>query len=133
MNHALFVCAGRLRRCVPANVEMGRLSDDGFLLLMRNPPSAQSLIRLAREVANRLARPVALGTSLEPAHLDSASTQWVADVGVGVLQAPPEVRPASAVAMGRAMSRTAWSYTSRLAWYDHAADQIAELPPAQPA
>jgi hypothetical protein len=49
---------------------------------------------------------------------------------VGVLQAPPKVRPSSAVAMGRAMSRTAWSYASRVAWFDHEAEQIAELPAA---
>lgn len=133
VNHALFVCATRLRRCVPANVEMGRLSHDGFLLLMRNPPTPQVLIRLAHEVAARLARPVVLGTSLEPSKLDEARTQWVADVGIGVLQAPPQARPAQAVAMGRAMSRTAWSYASRVAWYDHAAEQIAELPAHQPA
>lgn len=133
VNHALFVCASRLRRCVPAHVEMGRLSDDGFLLLMRNPPESQALIRLARQVAVRLARPVVLGTSLEPAQLDAARTQWVADVGVGVLQAPAEARPASSVAMARAMSRTAWSYASRVAWYDHAAEQIAELPAIEPA
>jgi hypothetical protein len=30
--------------------------------------------------------------------------------------------------MARAMSRTAWSYGSRVAWYDRAAEQIAELP-----
>lgn len=129
VNHALFVCASRLRRCVPANVEMGRLSEDGFLLLMRNPSQSQVLVRLAGEVARRLARPVVLGTHPDPAHLDTARTQWVADVGVGVLQAPPEVRPVSAVAMGRALSRTAWSYASRVAWYDRAAEQIAELRP----
>lgn len=133
VNHGLFVCATRLRRCVPANIEMGRLSDDGFLLLMRNPPASQALIRLARQVALRLARPVVLGTSLEPSQLDAARTQWVAEVGVGVLLAPPQVRPAQAVAMARAMSRTAWSYASRVAWYDHAAEQIAELPADEPA
>jgi GGDEF domain-containing protein len=133
VNHALFVCATRLRRCVPADVKMGRLSDDGFLLLIRNPPASQALIRLARQVALRLVRPVVLGTSLEPSQLDAARTQWVADVGIGVLQAPPQVRPAQAVAMGRAMSRTAWSYASRVAWYDHAAGQIAELPADEPA
>src|SRR5665647_591056 len=36
LNHALFVCASRLRRCVPADIEMGRLFDDGFLLISRN-------------------------------------------------------------------------------------------------
>ena len=36
LNHALFVCASRLRRCVPADIEMGRLFDDGFLLISRS-------------------------------------------------------------------------------------------------
>jgi len=127
-NHALFVCASRLRRAVPVTVEMGRLSEDGFLLLIRNASDSQALVHLARVVAERLARPVALSTGRHPAELEAGETQWVADVGVGVLQAPPQVRPASAVAMGRAMSRTAWSYPSRLAWFDHQAEQIAELP-----
>jgi hypothetical protein len=30
VNHALFICASRLRRCVPADMKMGRLFDDGF-------------------------------------------------------------------------------------------------------
>ena len=30
VNHALFVCASRLRRCVPADVEMGRLARRRF-------------------------------------------------------------------------------------------------------
>lgn len=128
VNHALFVCASRLRRCVPATMEMGRLADDGFLLLMRNCADAQTLIQLARQVAARLARPVLLRTSQDPSTLDDESLQWVADVGVGMLQALPQVRPASAVGMARAMSRTAWSYSSRVAWFDHAAEQIAQLP-----
>ena len=128
VNHALFVCAARLRRCVPLAVEMGRLSDDGFLLLLRNPSHPQALVHLARNVAARLARPVLLGTSQEAGELEDGGTQWVAGVGVGVLQAQPKVRPAGAVGMARAMSRTAWSYASRIAWYDHDAGQIAELP-----
>ena len=132
VNHALFVCASRLRRCVPVNVAMGRLSDDGFLLLMRNPGHQGALEQLARQVAARLTRPVGLGTSREPGHLDTEGLQWVADLGVGVLQAQPQVRPASAISLTRAMSRTAWSYASRIAWFDQAAGQIAELP-AQPA
>ncbi|WP_298934200.1 diguanylate cyclase [uncultured Ramlibacter sp.] len=131
-NHALFVCASRLRRMVPLSVEMGRLAEDGFLLLIRNASDSQALVQLARQVAQRLGRPVALSTGSHPAALEAGETQWVADVGVGVLQAPPQVRPASAVAMGRAMSRTAWSYSSRLAWFDHQAEQIAELPAAHP-
>lgn len=127
VNHALFLCASRLRRSMPTNVEMGRLADDGFLLLMRNSADPKVLGALARQVAARLSRPVMLGTSPDPEHLQAANTQWTADVGVGVLQALPEVRPAAAVGMARAMSRTAWSYASRVAWFDPVAEQISEL------
>ena len=51
VNHALFVCASRLRRCVPADVEMGRLGDDGFLLVARNATDLQRLVQLGRLVA----------------------------------------------------------------------------------
>jgi GGDEF domain-containing protein len=128
VNHALFVCASRLRRCVPVQVEMGRLSEDGFLLLMRDGADAQGLVRLARVVAERLGRPVVLATGEAQDGLDGDPLQWVAHLGVGLLQALPHVRPAQAVGLARAMSRTAWSYTSRIAWFDHADDQIAELP-----
>lgn len=36
VNHALFVCAGRLRRTVPLRFEIGRLATDGFVVLQRN-------------------------------------------------------------------------------------------------
>ena len=133
VNHALFLCASRLRRCVPPEVEMGRLGQDGFLLVMRHPRGAKALIQLAQQVADRLTRPVEVGTTHELRTLEARRTQWVADVGIGVLQAPPELRPSSAVAMGRAMSRTAWSYVSRIAWFDPEADRIAELPAAAAA
>jgi GGDEF domain-containing protein len=127
-NHALYLCASRLRRSVPAGVEMGRLGEDGFLLLMRDAHDINSVVQLARRVRERLARPVELGTSRAPADLDASRTVWTAEVGVGVLVTSTLVRPSQAVATARAMARTAWSYPSRLAWYDAAADQIAELP-----
>jgi GGDEF domain-containing protein/drug/metabolite transporter (DMT)-like permease len=126
-NHALFVCAGRLRRCVPQTVEMGRLSDDGFLLLVRNPADLPALGQLARQVRNKLVRPVSLSTSREPARLEAGGTAWIADVGLGVLATSTSVRPSQAVTTARAMARTAWSYPSRLAIYDATAGQIAEL------
>lgn len=130
VNHALFVTAARLRRSVSGGVDMGRLGDDGFLLLLRNMRNPERLIRLARAVVARLQRPVALSTSRDPAALESGQTYWEADVGVGVLAAAhPNIRAASAVSMARAMSRSAWAYPSRIAWYDQAAGQIAELPP----
>jgi GGDEF domain-containing protein len=132
-NHALFICAGRLRRCVPQNVEMGRLGDDGFLLLVRNVQDMQRLTRLARQIRERLARPVALSTSRDVAGLETARTAWVAEAGIGVLCTTTDVRPSQAIATARAMARTAWSYGSRLAFYDQHIGQIAELPLVEPA
>lgn len=134
VNHALFVCAGRLRRTVPADVEMGRLADDGFLLLMHSTGDNLRLVQLARAVATRLTRPVELSTHSDPARLESGQTPWVADIGVGLLAASSaHIRAASAVAMARAMSRTAWSYASRIAWFDQSLGQIAELPASDAA
>jgi GGDEF domain-containing protein len=127
-NHALFVCAGRLRRCVPQNVEMGRLGEDGFLLLVPNAPDVERLAILARVVRERLSRPVKLSTRRDPAGLEAADTSWVAEVGIGVLNTNTQVRPSQAVSTARAMAQTAWSYGSRLAFFDLEAGQIAELP-----
>ena len=86
------------------------------------------MVQLARQVRERLSRPVSLSTSRDPAGLEAASTSWVAEVGVGVLGTSTHVRPSQAVSTARAMARTAWTYPSRLAFYDQKAGQIAELP-----
>ena len=127
-NHALFVCAGRLRRSVPDNVEMGRLGDDGFLLLVRSPADLASLAQLARGIRERLARPLSLSTTREPADLEGSHTTWAAELGIGVLATSTSVRPSQAVSTARAMARTAWSFESRLAFYDEAGGRIAEMP-----
>ena len=132
LNHALFVCASRLRRCVPADVEMGRLGDDGFLLLVRSSAETQRLVNLGRLLAERLSRPVKLSTSAAPADLEEGQAHWAAQVGVGILATTAQVRPSAAVTMARAMSRTAWSYATRVAWHDQAAGRIAELPATDP-
>ena len=127
-NHALFVCASRLRRCVPADVEMGRLGDDGFLLLARDSRDPARLVALARQVTQQLSRPVSLNTS-DPTAPAASRASWVAEVGVGVLAATtPATRPANAVEMARSMSRTAWTFGSRIAWFDRDKREIAELP-----
>jgi GGDEF domain-containing protein len=126
-NHALFICASRLRRTVPQNVEMGRLSEDGFLLLVPNAPDMQRVAQLAQQIRNRLARPVALSVSRDPAGLEAARTAWEAEIGIGVLVTNTQVRPAQAISTARAMARTAWTYGSRLAFFDQDAGQIAEL------
>lgn len=127
-NHALFMCASRLRRTVTPDVEMGRLSEDGFLLLMRDPGDGANLISLAQRIAERLSKPVELGTSQDLAELEARRTQWKAQIGVGLLVAGQQLRPAEAVARARAMSRTAWTYASRIGWHDNDSGQIAELP-----
>lgn len=126
-NHALFVCAGRLRRCVPQTVEMGRLGDDGFLLLVRTTSEMKELRALALNIRDRLVRPVSLSTSSAPGRLEAGGTAWVAELGIGVLATSTGVRPSQAVTTARAMARTAWTYPSRLAFYDAQAGQIAEL------
>jgi GGDEF domain-containing protein len=126
-NHALFVCAGRLRRCVPQTVEMGRLGDDGFLLLVRTTSDMKELRAMARHIRDRLVRPVSLSTSSAPGRLEAGGTAWVAELGIGVLATSTGVRPSQAVTTARAMARTAWTYPSRLAFYDAQAGQIAEL------
>ncbi len=129
VNHALFICAGRLRRGVPADVEMGRLGDDGFLLLARNSQDPVRLVEIARQVARRLGGPVSLSTTSDPSAPEAGRATWAAEVGVGVLAAAtPQMRPAAAVNMARAMSRSAWSFGSRIAWFDRDKREIAELP-----
>lgn len=129
VNHALFVCAGRLRRTVPAHVEMGRLGEDGFLLLMRNCHHTGDLIHLARRVQAVLTRTVALNTTLETGAAGSQQTRWVAEVGLGVLRvSKSDARASSAVGLGRGMSRAALGYPSRIAWYDETSGEIVDMP-----
>ena len=128
MNHALFVCAGRLRRTVPAHVEMGRLADDGFLLLVKDCDRKAPLILLAREVQAILSKTMALSMSQEGGS-GRQENLWAAEVGAGVLKVSrTDARAATAVAIGRGMSRTAWTYPSRVTWYDDKKGEIIGVP-----
>ena len=93
----------------------------------------QRLLQLGRLVADRLSRPVVLSESAAPADLEVGRAEWSAQVGVGVLATTAQVRPSAAVAMSRAMSRTAWTYSTRVAWHDQASGQFAEVPDGEPA
>jgi GGDEF domain-containing protein len=129
VNHALFVCAGRLRRAVPRDVELGRFGEDGFVLLMHDCRDSGRLIKLAHRVAARLSKSVALNTSLDAARRESEQTRWKADIGVGVVMVSGLQGTVSAtLATARAMSRTALSYGSRVAWHDHGTGEAVELP-----
>ena len=94
--------------------EMGRLGEDGFLLLVRSAADIARLEALARQIRERLARPVVLGTSPDLAGLDAASMTWVAELGVGVLATSTQVRASQAVSTARAMARTAWPVSAEI-------------------
>jgi GGDEF domain-containing protein len=130
LNHALFVSASRLRRCVPADMEIGRLFEDGFLLVSRNARDLDGLVKLGRELAKRLSKPVMLRTGAGEEAQGHA--EWAAQVGVGLLATNAQAKPAAAVAKVRDMSRTAWSFASRVAWHDRGLDMITELPALEP-
>lgn len=128
LNHALFVCASRLRRCAPGDMEIGRLFDDGFLLVSRDARELERLVKLGRLVARRLSQPLNLAISDGGPQAQERRTEWVAQIGVGLMAAAVHAQPAAMIAKVRDMSRTAWSFGSRVAWHDQASDMIAELP-----
>ena len=127
LNHALFVCASRLRRCAPPDMEIGRLFEDGFLLVSRDARDFDRLVHVGRLVARRLLRPITL-TSEQEGSPAPRRNDWVAQVGIGLLATTARSQPSEVIAKVRDMSRTAWSFGSRIAWLDQASDMIAELP-----
>lgn len=128
LNHALFICAGRLRRCVPAGMDMGRLFDDGFLLVSRNARDLEGFYRLGHLLAKRLSRPLNLATVADGDPGLQEASPWVAQVGVGVLATIAQANPAAVVGKVRDMSRTAWTFPNRVAWHDQSSGRITEVP-----
>lgn len=129
VNHALFVCAGRLRRTVPLRFEMGRLSADGFVILLRNCNDSGQLIQLAHRVVAHLSKSVVLNTNLDAARRENEQTRWEADIGIGVLLvSDPAAKASTTLATCRGMSRTAMTYRSRVAWFDQGSGEMVEMP-----
>ena len=108
---------------------MGRLADDSFLLLVRGSAASQTLLELALAVQCCLSQSVVLHTSPEAMSTARHQTRWVAEIGVGVQRVwRVGARAANAVAMARGISRTAWSFPSRVAWYDDDCGEIVGVP-----
>lgn len=129
VNSALFLTAVRLKRALPANVDVGRLGPDGFLLIMRNCSDSGRLIMLAHDLNRRLHKSVKLTIDPDIEQLETASTVWQAQIGIGALIViDPGTSSKDAITMGHNMSRTAVSYASRIAWFDHSSGEIVELP-----
>ncbi|MBW8722999.1 MAG: GGDEF domain-containing protein, partial [Polaromonas sp.] len=83
----------------------------------------------AHRVRAALSRSVALNTGLDEGTAAHHQTPWVADVGLGVLRvSKTDARAASAVGMGRGMSRAALGYASRVAWFDESSGEIVDMP-----
>ena len=129
VNSALFVCAGRLRRAATGLVEMGRLGDDGFLLIMTNCGDSERLKKMVQTLEPRLRKSVTLNTSTKVPWSNAGKTHWVAEIGIGVMiVSSPTARESSAIAMAKGLSRTAMSYSSRIAWFEQSSAGIVELP-----
>jgi hypothetical protein len=112
---------------------MARLFDDGFLLVARDAGDRRRLVHLSRVVARRLSQPVSLSTSATATDLEAGQAAWTPQVGVGLLVAPSHANPSVVVSKVSDMSRTAWSYASRVAWFDEASGRVFELAPADAA
>ena len=135
VNYVLFVSAGRLRRTVPAHwqVQVGRLGPDGFLLMLRNAQDSGVLLELARVLQAHLSKQIVMKMPAQAGSLQTAlptvPLSWGAEMGVGVLRvSSPDARAATAVALARGVSRTAWTCPSRVAWYDEKSGEIVGMP-----
>ena len=135
VNYVLFVTAGRLRRTVPAHwqVQVGRLGADGFLLMLRNAQDSGVLLELARVLQAHLSKLIVMKMPAQAGSVQTAQPaaplSWGAELGVGVLRvSSPDARAATAVALARGVSRTAWTCPSRVAWYDEKSGEIVGMP-----
>lgn len=112
-NHALFVTAGRLRRCAPLGAELGRLGEDGFLVLLRSDDT-ELLKHVAAKVRRTLAALIQVGTDVDSPDAAAVPSDWAADVGIGITLCKEPGMAGSAVATARAASRAALAFGSRI-------------------
>jgi hypothetical protein len=124
-NHALFICAAGCAAVCRRTRRWAAWARTASCCWCPTRPTSPRLEQLARQIRDRLCRPVSLSTSRDPAGLEAAGTAWVADVGIGVLGTNTQVRPSQAVRRRAPMARTAWSYPSRMAFFD---EQAARSP-----
>lgn len=114
-NHALYVCAGRLRRCTPIGAQLGRLGDDGFLVLVRTD-DPELLKHMAGKVRRALTQPIQVGEDLDHDVAGALPADWVADVGIGMAMRDEPDGAAGAVATARSLSRAALAMAGRIAF-----------------
>ncbi len=128
VNTALYLTAVRLKRAIPRGMNIGRLGSDSFLLIMQNCSDSGRLISLAQDLSQRIHKSVKLTTTTDAEQLETAHTVWQAQAGIGVLHVKdPAFTSVSAISLGRKAARTAMSYGSRVAWFDHSSGEAVEL------
>lgn len=132
-NHALYVAAGRLRRGAPMGAQLGRLGEDGFLILMRTDDAAL-LKHVAAKLRRILGRPIHVGLDLDPGDTHAVPSAWVAEVGIGITLRQEPDAAGSAVVTARAMSRAALAAPGRIVYSEGrdgpCVEVAAELEPA---
>jgi GGDEF domain-containing protein len=118
-NHALYVCAERLRRSAPMGAQLGRLGDDGFLVLLRTQ-DPELLRHVAQKIRRTLTQPIHVGADPGSPEAPAVPTEWVADAGIGMTLRQDSGTAGSAVASARAMSRAAFASPSRIVFAEAA-------------
>lgn len=126
-NHALYVSAGRLRRSVPVGTQLGRVGEDGFLVLLRTH-DAELLKHTAAKVRRLLTQPIRLGAELDSAQANALKGEWTAEVGIGLTMRNEPDSAGHAVATARALSRTALALTSRIVYAEGLNAPLQEVP-----
>jgi GGDEF domain-containing protein len=127
-NHALYVSAGRLRRSAPMGAQLGRLGDDGFLVLMRTDDPGL-LKHVASKVRRSLTQPIHVGGDLDAQDAQAVPSEWVADAGIGITMRKEQDAAGSAVATARAMSRAAFASPNRIVYSEGREAPVQEVLP----
>jgi GGDEF domain-containing protein len=125
-NHALYVSAGRLRRSVPVGTQLGRVGDDGFLVLVRTH-DPELLKHTGAKIRRLLTQPIRLGAELD-SQANALHGEWTAEVGIGMTMRNEPESAGHAVATARALSRTALALTSRIVYSEGLNAPLQEVP-----
>lgn len=126
-NHALYVSAGRLRRSVPVGTELGRVGEDGFLVLVRTQ-DAELLKHTAAKIRRLMTQPIRLGAELDAAQASALKGEWMAEIGIGLTLRNDPDSAGHAVATARALSRTALALASRIVYAEGLNAPLQEVP-----
>lgn len=126
-NHALYVSAGRLRRSVPVGTQLGRVGEDGFLVLLRTQ-DAELLKHAAAKIRRLMTQPIRLGAELDAAQASALKGEWTAEIGIGLTLRNDPDTAGHAVATARALSRTALALASRIVYAEGLNAPLQEVP-----